>query len=667
MTRAADPILGFQNGAWSPLLFGRADLAGYRTALSHSENFIHLPQGPVERRPGTRFVHDLTAFADGRGVRLIPFQFSRNDAYVLVMAHRRAMLLRGRGIVATANGAAPYVIDHPYDALELPYLQWAQSGDALFFAHQNHRPRALVRRGHLDWSWSDLRLDDGPYRPTNASAVTIAASATTGSVTLTASGGNVFTSDMVGTAIRIGGADDGGWAVITAVTSATSATAQVKKAFVDTDPTTNWRLAAWGTGGRVWPAAIAMIDNRLVFARSQAQPQTVWATAVGGWSIDYADFDPATTDDGGWGFTLASGRHDRILWLATDAKGLLVGTASSLFAITGGQGSDAITNKSVLARPVAAVGAQLVAPAALPSGTAFIERGGGRIRLAGWDWTQDTWAAIDLTAWRPIEDGVDVKALAVVGARETLLYALLSNGAMLCATIDQDQKILAWSDWTTQYGVVTAIAAAPTPDGRRDDLVLAVSRLGKLLLEIQPPRGEGVFLDSVSVSGAAAGVDTLERFNGLTISCVADGYFVGTATPDGGVVTLPIPAQHSAAVGLPLISILRTMPAADGVADGSGQPGAALLRPKRVVRAMARFMASMGGRMRAREEGDDAAPWIDFPIDRIGGSAGAPATLTVDVALGGGWSRGGRIEIEQPHPYPMTIGFIQLFVETPER
>ena len=62
MPRVAPMITSFNGGEWSPLLYGRTDLQKYASACRALENFLPLAQGPVVRRPGTRFVAETKEF-----------------------------------------------------------------------------------------------------------------------------------------------------------------------------------------------------------------------------------------------------------------------------------------------------------------------------------------------------------------------------------------------------------------------------------------------------------------------------------------------------------------------------------------------------------------------------------------------------------------------------
>ena len=57
-------ITSFNNGQVTPLLEGRVDYDRYSSSLRLAENMLVTVQGPVERRPGTKFISDV--FSSGQ-------------------------------------------------------------------------------------------------------------------------------------------------------------------------------------------------------------------------------------------------------------------------------------------------------------------------------------------------------------------------------------------------------------------------------------------------------------------------------------------------------------------------------------------------------------------------------------------------------------------------
>jgi hypothetical protein len=92
----------------------------------------------------------------------------------------------------------------PYSSDEVLDLQFAQSADVMYLVHPDYPPYKLSRSSHTNWTIEEINFTKGPLRNENTEDITLAASATTGTgVTLTASGGSVFDSDMVGSLFKI--------------------------------------------------------------------------------------------------------------------------------------------------------------------------------------------------------------------------------------------------------------------------------------------------------------------------------------------------------------------------------------------------------------------------------------------------------------------------------
>ena len=56
------PIINLNGGEMSPKIDARADLEKYNYGCRTLENFLPLIYGPIERRPGTKFIHKAKAY-----------------------------------------------------------------------------------------------------------------------------------------------------------------------------------------------------------------------------------------------------------------------------------------------------------------------------------------------------------------------------------------------------------------------------------------------------------------------------------------------------------------------------------------------------------------------------------------------------------------------------
>jgi len=92
MPRFVEFTTNFATGELDPLLRARVDLAAYNNALAKATNVLIQPQGGLRRRPGTKHMFELpnsSTPSAGNGVRLVSFQFSVTDSYMLCFTHNR--------------------------------------------------------------------------------------------------------------------------------------------------------------------------------------------------------------------------------------------------------------------------------------------------------------------------------------------------------------------------------------------------------------------------------------------------------------------------------------------------------------------------------------------------------------------------------------------------
>jgi hypothetical protein len=94
----------FNAGELSPLLAARTRMDRFAAGLDTCLNLIPLVEGAVMRRPGTRYV---AAVKDSSAkTRLLGFQFSTSQAYIIEMGNTYFKFYRIQGQIAVADTAA---------------------------------------------------------------------------------------------------------------------------------------------------------------------------------------------------------------------------------------------------------------------------------------------------------------------------------------------------------------------------------------------------------------------------------------------------------------------------------------------------------------------------------------------------------------------------------
>ena len=91
----------FSAGELSPDMYGRYDVDKYGTGCMIMKNWVIMAQGGAYKRPGTRFVSQ--AGNEAKAVRIIPFEFSTIQAYVLEFGDKYMRVYRNGSLLLEAD------------------------------------------------------------------------------------------------------------------------------------------------------------------------------------------------------------------------------------------------------------------------------------------------------------------------------------------------------------------------------------------------------------------------------------------------------------------------------------------------------------------------------------------------------------------------------------
>lgn len=161
---------------------------------------ISLTRGPVILRVGSTSGGDeyISETTLGAGTHSLAFTPSGNF-YIRLMNRRSFTALVDSVAV---EGAGTVELSVPYQSTDLALIRMTQSGDVLYVACADYQQRKIERRAARSWSVVLYEPETGPFRNVNTSPVTLAPSALTGDITLTASKA-LFRTSSVGALYRI--------------------------------------------------------------------------------------------------------------------------------------------------------------------------------------------------------------------------------------------------------------------------------------------------------------------------------------------------------------------------------------------------------------------------------------------------------------------------------
>ena len=401
------------------------------------------------------------------------------------------------------TAARVYTVTTTYTTADLFDIQFAQSADVLYLAHPSHASKKLTRTAHTSWTISDITFTDGPYQDENITTTTLTPSHASGSSrTITASavtginGGDGFQTTDVGRIISIGhqaaawaastayavgdvkrnsgnvyeclkagdsagsggpsgegdeivdnectwkflrdGGIQWGYATVTGRTNTTVVTVTVNATFGGTTAETKWRLGSFSdTTG--FPAAVAFYEQRLFFAGTTAQPQTLFGSKSG----DYENHTPGTLDDDPVIYTLATDQVNVIRWLSP-GKVMAIGTTGGEFVISGSTTADALTPTNVRVIREGTRGSASHTPIRIDNVVIFIQRQQRKLREFVYAFDSDSFQSPDLTILSNQVAKGGITEIVYQQEPSTVVWGVKADGQLVGMTYLRDQQVIAW-------------------------------------------------------------------------------------------------------------------------------------------------------------------------------------------------------------------------------
>lgn len=559
MARFIDFQTNFSTGELDPLLRARVDLEQYNNALAKATNVVIQPQGGMKRRPGLRHRYELPS-STANGVRMVPFEFSVDDSYMLIFVDQRMYVFKAGVLITGINGGAnPYLATSITSAM-LAQLNWTQSADTLIVVHPDIQPVKIVR-GATDASWtaSSVSFTSIPQYAFTLSisnpAATLTPSSVSGNVTLTASA-SVFNSGHVNQYVN---AVPQGRARIVRYVSATVVEAIVEFPFFNTAAIANgsWDLetgyeAVWSST-RGWPRTVAFHEGRLFFGGSKSRPATVWGSKIG----LYFDFKiTEALDDDAVEAQLDTNQLNVIVDMIS-GRDLQVFTTGGEFYVPQA-GTDPITPTTFVFKNVSRNGMKPgTRVESLESGTLYIQRQGKALNEFLFSDTQATYITqrISLLCGHLLKTPSRIALRRATGTDEGDLLFIVNaaDGGMAVFSLLRSQQVVAPSEFLT--------------DGKFLDIGVDVTRIMTVTSRVfnsvtryfVEEFSDTLFTDCAFTGGAASGASSLPH-EGKTLDVICDGAVQDQEVVASGAVTFKRASTTSYEVGLPITVYAKTMP-----------------------------------------------------------------------------------------------------------
>lgn len=274
---------------------------------------------------------------------------------------------------------------------------------------------------------------------------------------------NVFKDSFIGDYILV---NDGVLQIITIDPTGSSCECEILKSMSSTDDSGNWTLEkpTWDEI-RGFPSTVTQAQQRLLFAASKAQPQTIWPSEVGiinGFGIGSEPNDSFEID-------VQSNEIATINWMNT-ARDIIIGT-------TGGESTINISSTTLSNPPEitqrSAYRSDKQSSVVIGNEVLFIQIGGRKILTYFFDFSTDTFKADELTFFSEDITKSGIVQIAYAQEPNKQILAVTKDGTLLSGTFDRLQNVTAFTEYVTDGKF---LSVQTIPEGQNDQVWVVVER-----------------------------------------------------------------------------------------------------------------------------------------------------------------------------------------------
>lgn len=496
-----------------------------------------------------------------------------------------------------------YSVGSPYNGVELPELDYEQTADTMYIAHIDHAPWRLQRLGHTSWQFVPVT-----FAPALSAPASCSAAATTPNTDEENDGANYFPQPAayVVTALNADGREGRAspeadatndlslkrnyntvtWAGVSGADRYKVYKAENSQFFgyIGTTDQTTFRDDNIGpaldqappeaynpfTAPGDYPSTVTLFEQRALWGRTGNTPNGVWASR----SAELENMDRSTPlrEDDSIAFSIVAGRVNSINQLVS-TTGLLALTSDSIFTVDGdGQGGILTGNSPPSVKRQVGRGASRLSALVVDNVVFYAPSVGSSVRTIQYSFEYDGQKSNDVSIFSPhFFEGFEIKAWCYAQEPRSMIWAVRSDGALLCFTWEQDQGVWGWTLCETDGKFLDCICISEDGEDRVyflvDRLVGGQSRrfVERLAPHLWEDVQEAVYLDcaiSGKVDVPQSVFSGLHHLEGRQVWGLVDGVVVRDLTVSNGRVTLPAskPTGKVVTFGLPYTSDIDLLP-----------------------------------------------------------------------------------------------------------
>tara|TARA_S200002703_G_scaffold15179_2_gene13000 strand:+ start:809 stop:2773 length:1965 start_codon:yes stop_codon:yes gene_type:complete len=590
MSRATSIQTNFTTGEVDPLLNSRIDINQYYNGLDKARNILIQPQGGAIRRPGLEYVSEIpSAASPSSGCRLVPFEFSTTQSYMLLFVNNRMYVYKDKDLVTNINGSGNDYLTTTIASAYIPTMDYAQSADTLIVVHEDMAP-VEITRGASDSSWTISNISF-EYIPKFAFTLTttsgghsLTPSEVDGNITISAGGGSFSGSD-VGQYVET---NDGlGRARITRFVASNEVEAIVEIPFFNTDAIAagSWFIESgyedtWSSS-KGWPRTVTFHQGRLYFGGSKSRPNTLFASRV----ARFFDFNPGETlDDDAIEATLATDSVNAITGMFA-GRDLQIFTKGGEFFISQASLDPITPNNLVVSTATRRGSKEGIKPVGAESGTLFIQRAGKSLREFLFSDVELSYISnnISLLSSHLLRSPSDMALRKATSTDDGDLLLLVNStdGSLATYSILRGQNVIAPSLSTTDGDFVNVAVDVDTIYFVIKRTINSVTKYYVEAFNDDNTTDSNILLFGASLPGTTT-VTGLSHLEGKTVKVIVDDFMQSNKTVSSGQIVLDSVPTSYVEIGLDFTPEIKTLPVELKLPSGN-----ILAQKKRIIEATA--------------------------------------------------------------------------------
>lgn len=217
-----------------------------------------------------------------------------------------------------------------------------------------------------------------------------------------------------------------------------------------------WAVGAW-SGRYGYPSEVEFFADRLWFAGTPADPQTIWASCIG----DYPNFGRSSpiVDSDAVTFVINARQVNTVKDLVP-LDNLLVMTTGGEYKVTGGQ-DDVVTPSTIGVKNQGNAGSGDVQSKLIGESAIFIQEEGQKIRDLRYQFEKDGFRGSDISVWADhLFAGFEIQWIEYWKAPWQVVWFTRDDGVRVGCTYMPEQEVIGWH-WHDTDGLFLDACALP--------------------------------------------------------------------------------------------------------------------------------------------------------------------------------------------------------------